>query len=123
MVQACSVLLLFIEMVLILTHPPSLLLTTAIALLLLTAAGFAPIPDWEPLLPVPPFSEYPSGHQCTAGAANSVLQKALGTDKVGLAVTACCHVLFCASATGDDRMTLQHDRSLATGLCSTALLS
>jgi hypothetical protein len=47
------------------------------------AAGFAPIPDWQPLLDNPPFPEYPSGHQCASGSALAVIQKTLGTDKVG----------------------------------------
>lgn len=51
------------------------------------AAGFTAIPDWQPLLGNPPFPEYPSGHQCASGSALAVIQKTLGTDKVGNAVT------------------------------------
>jgi hypothetical protein len=55
----------------------------------LAPAGFKGIPDWQPLLDNPPFPEYPSGHQCAAGAALAVIQKTLGTDKVRALQTVC----------------------------------
>lgn len=35
-------------------------------------------PAWEPLIPTPPFPEYPSGHSAVSAAASTVLTAALG---------------------------------------------
>jgi hypothetical protein len=40
----------------------------------------APDPSWTPLLPTPPFPEYPSGHSSTGGAAAPVLAAWFGDD-------------------------------------------
>lgn len=41
-----------------------------------------PDPDWEPLLPTPPFPTYTSGHSTFSGAAAVVLGRYFGTDAV-----------------------------------------
>lgn len=46
----------------------------------------APDPTWTPLLGTPPHPEYPSGHQCTAGAMYAVLKNYLGTDRVNFTI-------------------------------------
>lgn len=43
-------------------------------------------PKWMPLLPTPPFPEYPSGHSTFSGAAAVVLANFFGTDKVDFTV-------------------------------------
>jgi hypothetical protein len=42
--------------------------------------GASPDPLWRPLLPTPPFQEYPSGHSGASGAAASVLASFFGND-------------------------------------------
>jgi hypothetical protein len=38
----------------------------------------APDPQWTPLIPIPPFPEYPSAHSCASGAAARVLSHYFG---------------------------------------------
>jgi hypothetical protein len=40
----------------------------------------APDPGWTPLIPTPPFPEYPSAHSCASGAAARVLSHYFGAD-------------------------------------------
>ncbi|NJO00089.1 MAG: phosphatase PAP2 family protein, partial [Anaerolineales bacterium] len=35
-------------------------------------------PDWQPLIPTPPFPEYPSGHSVASAAAAEILTEVLG---------------------------------------------
>ena len=41
---------------------------------------------WAPLLPTPPFPEYPSGHSTFSGAASAVLAGFFGTDKIRFSI-------------------------------------
>jgi membrane-associated phospholipid phosphatase len=45
---------------------------------------------WEPLIPTPPFPEYPSGHSTTSAAAAEVLTAVIGdlpfSDSTGLSI-------------------------------------
>lgn len=45
-----------------------------------------PYPDWQSLLMVPTFPEYPSGHSTSCAAAATVLAKFVGTDEFSFAV-------------------------------------
>jgi hypothetical protein len=45
-----------------------------------------PDPTWTPLLPTPPFPEYPSGHSVTGGAAAAVLAAWFG-DQTAFSIT------------------------------------
>ena len=36
-------------------------------------------PTWTPLLPTPPFPDYPSGHSTSSGACSFLMTKLLGT--------------------------------------------
>lgn len=42
--------------------------------------GASPDPSWRPLLPTPPFQEYPSGHSGVSAAAGAVLASFFGND-------------------------------------------
>jgi PAP2 superfamily len=42
--------------------------------------GATPDPTWRPLLPTPPFQEYPSGHSGVSAAATAVLASFFGND-------------------------------------------
>jgi hypothetical protein len=45
-----------------------------------------PDPEWTPLIPTPPFPEYPSAHSCASGAAARVLSHYFG-EKTAITVT------------------------------------
>jgi hypothetical protein len=44
-------------------------------------------PNWEPLLPTPPFPSYTSGHSTFSGAAAAVLAAFFGSDRVSFVTT------------------------------------
>ncbi len=46
----------------------------------------APDPEWTPLIPTPPFPEYPSAHSCASGAAARVLSHHFG-ERTAITVT------------------------------------
>jgi hypothetical protein len=46
-----------------------------------------PDPNWEPLLPTPPFPSYTSGHSSFSGAAATVLAEYFGTDEIKFETT------------------------------------
>lgn len=45
-----------------------------------------PDPDWEPLLPNPPYPDHPSGHTCVSGAFVETLRSFFGTHKISFSM-------------------------------------
>jgi hypothetical protein len=46
-----------------------------------------PDPAWTPLVPNPPYPEYPSGHACITGAASGTLSNLFGANAIDLNVS------------------------------------